>query len=235
MKTRRILVAILLVVLVCAVFVACNENTPQIETPNENNQGQQEPSTEETEFPIAEKKPTADPDPNNPYDTHGTYTDYSKGNWNFDGTAVIIDFTNSESLNNLFYNYSMSDFDKEKFKSVDESQQTTLDIIRKRVISYGYADKEVKKYNRGLRLELANPSKENALKYIDEFNQIKGVRYAYPELYGSWFLTSNDPYVSQQQDSFDKIKLNDAWDITTGTSSVMWFTKLNAGIEQKFA
>lgn len=221
MKAKKIMVLMLALVLVCAILVACNGNTPQIETPNENNQEQQEPSTEEPgyEFPVAEKKPTADPDPNNPYDIHDTYTDYSKGDWNFDGTAIVIDLTNSESLNNLYYNYQLTDFDSTKFKSVRERYPYELKDARQK-FSPDCINDTLKEYNRSLRLELVNPTKENVLKYIEEFRQDKGVRYSYPELYGSWFATTNDPYTSQQQDSFDKIKLNDAWDVTIGSSSV---------------
>ncbi len=207
MKTKRILVAILLLVLVCAILVACNDKAAD-------------------EYVGVIKgdasrgwKPTAVPDPNNSFDKRGERTNFSEGTWNFDGTAINIWFTNTESLNNLFYDYTLDDFDKEKFKRVEEGLAFRLSEVRECVASYGYDSKKAKEYNRTLRLELVNPTKENAVKYAEEFYYDKGIRSSEPELYGSWFITSNDPSLTNQW-GLEKIKAYDAWGITTGSSSV---------------
>lgn len=205
-KIKRIAILVLALMLVCAVFVACNDK---------NNAGVNggQPTQK------VERKPTADPDSKNPYDVSSENEDFSKGDWNFDGTAVIIFFTNTESLNNLFYDYVLEDFDTTKFKSIRESFPYELKRIREKYLN-GTIDKKVKEYNRSLRLELITPSKDRALQYIEEFRQDKGIRNAEPELYGEWFATTNDPLLSYQQDSYNKIQLFDAWDTTTGSSNV---------------
>ena len=197
----------LALVLVCAILVACNDKAAD-------------------EYVGVIKgdasrgwKPTADPDPNNAFDKRGERTNFSEGTWNFDGTAINIWFTNTESLNNLFYDYTLDDFDKEKFKRVEEGLTFHLSEVRECVTSYGYDSKKAKEYNRTLRLELVNPTKENAVEYAEEFYYDKGIRSSEPELYGSWFITSNDPSLTNQW-GLEKIKAYDAWDITTGSSSV---------------
>ena len=131
MKTKRILIAILLLVLVCAILVACNDKAAD-------------------EYVGVIKgdasrgwKPTAVPDPNNSFDKRGERTNFSEGTWNFDGTAINIWFTNTESLNNLFYDYTLDDFDKEKFKRVEEGLAFRLSEVRECVASYGYESQRV--------------------------------------------------------------------------------------------
>ena len=186
MKIIRILVAMLLLVLVCTLFVACNDD----------NGNKADPVERPVEQPV-ERKPTADPNPNNPYDVKNNDTDYSKGDWNFDGTAIIIDFTNTESLNNLFYDFQASDFGSDRYKSVRDRYPSELKDIRQK-ISSDSSDETVTKYNRSIRLELTTPSKEKVLEYIEELRKDKGIRYAGPELYGSWFLTTNDTEINQE-------------------------------------
>ncbi len=226
MKTRRILVAILLVVIVCAVFVACNENTPQIETPNENNQGQQEPSTEETEFPIAEKKPTADPDPNNPYDIKESERDYSEEKYQYDYQEINVTLTNSESLNNLFYDYVLSDFSEDVFCDVEETTKCQTASLRRQESKGEKYDKNnnthvnPKTFRRKFVLTLKETTRENVVKNINNLMKRKDVLYADPILKGgSWFDVPNDTNLSQQW-ALSKIDAYGAWSITTGSSSV---------------
>ncbi len=207
MKTlRRTIIAILLIVLVCATFVACNDD---------NN-----PPANENEQQIVEKKVTADPDPNNPYDVDENPKDYSGLKEKFDGDQMVIVFTNSESLNNLFYDYSIQDFDIEKFSSMQEDDVYALNSIRD-LVKNGNNDKKIKEYTRPIRLFLKTPDKDALLQYIDEFLQDKGVLYAFPVIYGEWFKSANDVGINQdQRDVFESIQLYDAWDTTTGSSNV---------------
>lgn len=236
MKTKRILVAILLLVLVCTIFVACNENTPQIETPKENDQDQNQseyPFIEpEYPYPSEEKKPVADPDPNNPYDVNNDPRDYSDEEYKYDGTEMSVTLTNSESLNNLFYDYVLEDFGADKFVSIEEDYRANTLWLRLQI-------KEGRSFNpqniysinpktffRSFILKLREPGKENILKYIDEFYQRKDVLYAEPELLGggewfdSWFTTPSTDLYSAGQWGLSKIQAYDAWDTTTGSSNI---------------
>lgn len=218
MKIKRILVAMLLLVLVCTLFVACNDKAAD-------------------EYVGSIKgdasrgwKPTADPDPNNPFDVDSDQRDYRDPIYEFKGEKMSITFTNSESLNNLFYDYTLDDFDKSKFKRVYDKKmdwdknwsyaplQEARDEYKKDKTS-----KKLKDYIRTIYLELVNPGRENVLEYIDEFKKDKGVLWADPDLSGSgigWSATTNDTQLRDQTTLFNKIKLFDAWDITTGSASV---------------
>ena len=136
---------------------------------------------------------------------------------------MSITFTNSESLNNLFYDYKLEDFDAEKFNSVCERYPEDLAEIRKRVKLNAFGV-QTNQYTRSLWLTLKNPDKENVLDYIDELSADKGVLYAEADVNShpaGWFATANDELIGHQQSVFEKIELFDAWDTTTGSSSVM--------------
>ena len=199
-STRKVIITILILVFACMVFVACNDNDSSQQVL---------------------RKPTADPDPNNPYDIATDVTDYRTTTIKFEFERMSITFTNSESLNNLFYDYKIEDFDVEKFDSVCERYPEDLAEIRKRVKlnAFGVLTSQ---YTRSLWLTLKNPDKENVLDYIDEFRKDKGVRYASPEVNNpaGWFATANDELIDHQQSVFEKIELFDAWDTTTGSSNV---------------
>lgn len=185
MKTmRRAIITVLLIVLVCATFVACNDG-------NGNNIGNNGDNGDELGYQLAkERKQTADPDPNNKYDLSNGANDYNDPQYKFDGSVMHIMFTNSESLNNLFYDYKITDFDTEKFVSVSESQLSTIQYVRKAVAKNCYKCKDAKTYNRNLRLVLKYPSRENLIRYIAEFREDKGILSAAPELYGEWFKSA---------------------------------------------
>ena len=176
MKIKRILVAMLLLVLVCTLFVACNDEEQRVE-----------------------RKPTADPDPSNEYDIDSDPKDYSEPKYEFDGSAIVITFTNSESINNLYYDYTLADFDKSKFKSVSEKYPEDLKNIRELYDLNPY-NKRIKQYLRTLTLELSVPSRENLLQYIEEFRKDKGVLWASPKFSGAgmgWFATTNKRFGKQ--------------------------------------
>lgn len=236
MKAKKIIVLMLALVLVCAVLVACNENTPQIETPKENDQDQNQseyPFIEpEYPYPSEEKKPVADPDPNNPYDVNNDPRDYSDEEYKYDGTEMSVTLTNSESLNNLFYDYVLEDFGADKFVSIEEKYRSNTLWLRLQI-------KEGRSFNpqniysinpetffRTFTIKLKEPGKENVLKYIDEFYQRKDVLYVDPELLGggewfdSWFTTPSTDLYSAGQWGLSKIQAYDAWDTTTGSSNI---------------
>ena len=153
MKIKRVLVAMLLLVLVCTLFVACNDD----------NGGEQ-----------LTRKPWAKSDPNNQYDllSDSQRIDYSI--MDFDGEYIVVILTNSESLNNLFYDYKVEDFGENWFKEAEVLDAVSADKlarIRKQIknsIAYDSNDPQMidpGTYTREVKLYLKEPGKENALRY----------------------------------------------------------------------
>ena len=215
-STRKVIITILILVFVCMFFVACNEK----------------------EENVGDRKPWSQPDPNNYYDVSQNY-DYSKND--FPGEYVSVVLTNSESMNNLFYDYKIEDFGtNEDFCKIEEPDPFGwLVRIRKQIensIPFSIDNIETvdpKGYTRMLKLYLTNPGKDNALRYINELNQKYYVLVAAPDGKGGgkWFATtSNDPYTSNQW-GLEKIKAYGAWDIEKGNST---FTvgNIDSGINQ---
>ena len=209
MKIKRILVAMLLLVLVCTLFVACNDD----------NGGEQ-----------LTRKPWAKSDPNNQYDllSDSQRIDYSI--MDFDGEYIVVILTNSESLNNLFYDYKVEDFGENWFKEAEVLDAVSADKlarIRKQIknsIAYDSNDPQMidpGTYTREVKLYLKEPGKENALRYGAELLKNDYVRNVEPDTIGGvWFgTTSSDPQIADQW-GLEKIKAFDAWDITTGSSRV---------------
>ena len=149
--------------------------------------------------------------------------------------------TNSESMNNLFYDYKIEDFGtNEDFCRIEEPDPFGwLVRIRKQIensIPFSIDNIETvdpKGYTRMLKLYLTNPGKDNALRYINELNQKYYVLLAGTDGKGGgeWFATtSNDPYTSKQW-GLEKIKAYDAWDIGKGNSTLT-VGNIDSGINQ---
>ena len=213
MKTlRRAIIAILLIVLVCATFVACNDGN----NPPANENGQQ----------TLGKKPIANPDPNNPYDVRNSERDYSEEKYQYDCQKITVTLTNSESLNNLFYDYVLADFGENIFGTIEEKTKEKTEKLRQQTnngVQYdenGSTLVNPKTFWRIFALTLKDPTRENVVNYINTLMKRKDVLYADPELKGgSWFKTSNDAMIGQQW-SLGKIDAYGAWELTTGSSSV---------------
>lgn len=209
MKTlRRAIIAILLIVLVCATFVACNDDKTDKNIVGVN----------------SEIKPFAQPDPNNEYDQKDNSVDYSGKE--FEGKYLTITLINSESMNNLFYDYKTNDFGNGWFNSVEELMTDRLERIREQVknnVTYDSASNMIdpKSYVRCIRFALVSPSKENAMKYMSELMKKPYIRRVVPDVQssGTWFITASDTYRTEQW-GLDKIDINNAWELTTGSSSV---------------
>lgn len=72
-----------------------------------------------------------------------------------------------------------------------------------------------------LRLELSNDSKEYVLQAIEELEKIDGIIYAGPNYISNSFdATTSDDLFFASQWGLDKIEIEEAWDITTGSSQV---------------
>ena len=183
------------------------------------------------------------PDPNNCYDVSQNY-DYSQAEFEgkFEGEYIMVELTNSESMNNLFYDYKLEDFGtNEDFCKIEEADPDRLMCIRKQIedsIQYTpgvLGTINPKTYVRSVRLYLTNPGKDNALKFIDELTKKYYICQVKPDFpgggIGEWFATtSNDPYTSNQW-GLEKIKAYDAWDIEKGNSTIT-VGNIDSGIKQ---
>ena len=222
-STKKVIITILILVFACMFFVACNDKG----NPNDNNTQQ------------VLRKPWAQPDPNNCYDVSQNY-DYSQTE--FEGVHITVELTNSESMNNLFYDYKIEDFGtSEEFCKIEQRGTDRLMCIRKQIadsIQYDPEDLETinpKRYVRSVRLYLSNPGRDNALKFIDELTKKYYICQVKPDFpgggIGEWFATSsNDPYTSNQW-GLEKIKAYDAWDIEKGNSTLT-VGNIDSGIKQ---
>ncbi len=83
---------------------------------------------------------------------------------------------------------------------------------------------QIGSFNQILCIELEQPGKDNVLAAIEELQRRDDVLYAAPDYVISLSATTNtatnDPNVSEQW-ALDAIQLSDAWDVTTGSPSVM--------------
>lgn len=199
MKTlRRTIIAILLIVLVCATFVACNDDKTDKNIVDVNSEG----------------KAFAQPNPNNEYDQKDISVDYSEKE--FEGKYLTITLINSESMNNLFYDYKTNDFGKGWFNSVEELMTDRLERIREQIKNNATYDSssnmiDPKSYVRCVRFSLVSPSKENAMNYMSELMKKPYIRRVVPDVQssGEWFITASDTRRTEQW-GLDKIDINNA-------------------------
>ena len=205
MKTlRRAIIAVLLIVLVCATFVACNDDNNSLANKN----GQQ----------TLGKKPIANPDPNNQYDERNSERDYSDEKYQYDCQKITVTLTNSESLNNLSYDYVLADFGEDIFDAIEEKTKDKTEKLRQQINNgeqYDENDSTLvnpKTFWRIFALTLKDPTRENVVSYINALMERKDVLYADPELKGgSWFKTSNDTRIGRQW-ALEKIDAYGAWE-----------------------
>ena len=220
-STRKVIIAILILVFACMFFVACNDKG----NPNGNDSSQQ-----------VLRKPWAQPDPNNEWDLPEK-VDYS--NTEFEGKKIYLTLTNSESLNNLFYDYTPEDFGSDRFCSVVDKFPKWLDKLRnqtkagKRYDIDDVTTANPKTYARTLELGLVNQGRQSAFDCIEYLYTKEYVLIAEPDAKSklTWFsTTSNDPYTSKQW-GLEKIKAYDAWDIEKGNSTLT-VGNIDSGINQ---
>lgn len=213
-STRKVLITILILVFACMVFVACNDK----------------------EENVGDRKPWAQPDPNNEWDLPEK-VDYS--NTEFEGKKIYLTLTNSESLNNLFYDYTPEDFGSDRFCSVVDKFPKWLEKLRnqtkagKRYDIDDVTTANPKTYARTLELGLVNQGRQSAFDCIEYLYTKEYVLIAEPDAKSklTWFsTTSNDPYTSKQW-GLEKIKAYDAWDIEKGNSTLT-VGNIDSGIKQ---
>ena len=213
-STRKVIITILILVFACMFFVSCNEK----------------------EENVGDRKPWAQPDPNNEWDLPEK-VDYS--NTEFEGKKIYLTLTNSESLNNIFYDYTPEDFGSDRFCSVVDKFPKWLEKLRnqtkagKRYDIDDVTTANPKTYARTLELGLVNQGRQSAFDCIEYLYTKEYVLIAEPDAKSklTWFATtSNDPYTSKQW-GLEKIKAYDAWDIEKGNSTLT-VGNIDSGINQ---
>ena len=169
-------------------------------------------------------KPFAAPDPNNPYDIKGQkqdmYVDWDR----WADSALGISFTNTESLNNLFHDFTPEDFPGLEVVKVWNILPNKLEKIRGIAQKGNLSDDEkedLSTFNRHIGVEFSFHSYEKLAEVYDILWQRQEIRYLEPFSQTQWFSEPNDTnYSSRQQNIADLIDLEAAWDHTTGSSSV---------------
>lgn len=104
----------------------------------------------------------------------------------------------------------------EKIATVDSKGLSGIDGV---VTAYDLGI-DIQKFNRILRLELEKQSKENVLYVIKQLEKMDNILYAGPDYFISIDYTPPSGVYAAQQWALDNIDLPDAWDITTGSSTV---------------
>ena len=223
---KKAFLIIIIVCMLCFCFVACDtqkiepSNNQQIE-PSDHQQTEPSDNHQSDQSGEVRIKPFASPDLNNPYD------EKRNTSWPYDfyDYYFYIQLINSESLNNIFYDYKIEDFLPEVLAHIEDAEPKLLEEMRSCAIAENNSadiKEKLAKYNRILRVVLDdNPSKERVLEYTAFLNNLDYVRGADVGIKGSggWFLTSND-YNATNQWGLDKINITQAWENTTGSSTV---------------
>lgn len=213
MKSKILLIVSICICMIAALtLVACNNTTV--------------PSTsgQLVDMYGVVKKPIADPDPTNKEDKKSDISHYTVDG-DFRDNEVGIMLTNSESLNNLKYTYSLQDFPECDAIEIEElTGGTYLERFRKEYDNgVAYTNKGMvhpSKFNRQFSLTLNIHSKENVLRVANELMKRKDVACASPNSIMHYFDSQIDLTNSAQQWGNGKIDLAGAWQYNTGSADV---------------
>ena len=159
---------------------------------------------------------------------------------NFADNHVLVVLNNKASLN--FKSYSTADFKEIKCADVRDLSTGKKKQVEEKVSSFNNSAKtmsaenkaaaitEINEYNQILCLELADKGKENVLKAIKALEARDDVVYAGPDyMMELCSVTPNDTYQGSQW-AIDELRLDDAWEITKGSSNV-YVGVLDSGID----
>ena len=215
MKTKIFAIMCIILLLVC--LVACNNRDPN------------------GDLVTTGREPFAKPDPSNPYDQKigkfDFYSDYNRQH--ILDNILVVTFTNSESLNNLFYDFVPKDFPKYDIKEIrntlaiaDTNESIVLANVRQQV-SQGdaYADTKlvyIEQYCRSITIVFNFNDIDKLADICDSLYERPEIRCISPgDNSFQWFEAPNDAmYQTNQQNLAELIGLEEAWDHTTGSSSV---------------
>lgn len=219
MKKFRIVLIIALCLVICAMLVACGEDNI-VKDPYA--------------YELQEMKPMAKQDPNNEYDWPIVQRREYTVNDDFNYEQIVVSLSNSESLNNLFHDYVPEDFGIKGILIIEERWKQELENFRrqyyngwtssgKTVDPEGNYIERPKFFSRALIVGLSEPSKEEAIRIMDEFCELDGVvssdQYVEHSAGVGWMATSSDTRIGEQW-GLEKIDAFGAWDTTRGSSNV---------------
>ena len=151
---------------------------------------------------------------------------------NFTDDIILVGLTKKATFD--FAEYGVSDFAEIKLAGVSEITEQTVDKVKKQLEDEAdatgfnkYVENtkkiNVDKFRRILTLELADKGKKNVLNGIKALEKRSDVLFAEPNFVGE-FLSGmpDDPYFTQgEQWTNEHIDLPQAWNIVTGTSTVL--------------
>ena len=147
----------------------------------------------------------------------------------FADDSIMVVMSNAASME--FAEYSTADFSEIDCLSVEElSTVTTSDVkarwqeVQALATARNVSQESIKQafgeYQRVFCIKLQDGSKQNVLDTIDELQKRDDVIYAGPDYIITANSTSPDDDYYEDQWAIDKISLDEAWDITTGSSTI---------------
>lgn len=132
-----------------------------------------------------------------------------------DSVVVVIKKAHS-GINKVF---ETERFSTSKLRASDVfSKVEDLTYFERPVEEYKYLDPE--KSKQILKLTLTKPGKQNVLDTIKELEKLDFIESAEPNHFATLCAVPNDSRYGTYQDYMQSIGLEEAWDITTGSSSV---------------
>jgi len=147
--------------------------------------------------------------------------------------SSIVDFSGERAT---LKSYSPNDFLETNCSYVEDLTLCAVELLDEELATVSYRNLkelgvcvtvfdlglDIHKFNRILRLELEEKSKQSVLDAINELEKREDVLYAGPNyIYSATATRPNDPYyTSGNQWAIDNLGLPFAWDVTTGSSSV---------------
>ena len=162
----------------------------------------------------------------------------------FADNKVVVVLNKEASMN--FKTYTPEDFPEAFISRVDDSTRLTMELVRKQLEAAKTGDwgelkshiennmlVDIGNFRRILDLTLRYPGKENVLMTIEHLSNREDVLSVEPDylmsimgppspvpIYYHSDPSAKTPHVGQKT-AFDQINLEDAWDIATGSASVM--------------
>ena len=252
MKKATILILICLLVLT---LVACD---PTAEGPVDNMKTAEEWGLD-INSPATYKRPFAQSDPSNPLDHKSEAIKTMVGIEGYDGRffpyessygrTLLISISNSESINNLFYDYTLEDFGIKEYSCADEYTGETYVYpfgINSLIASNGdkcYIDELRTQLRNGEAVDLTNIKRIVRIDYSGAYmvfgEGYNGDDYPSEEEWMSmleyiskldyvthinwamgWFSTTPSGYNENNSWGLERINIREAWDYTTGSPNV---------------